>query len=168
MSTPSDLERQARQLFEDMSLALQPLLDGVRHALAPVAADPRLRDGQVARALIRDQLRELCGETEPDGSPGAVAQNELAQERVDAIMTFIDLVREHSLPRKLLPRGDRQGDWLEPGERITVLGRHPGVVVPELDMVRVKMDGMNVSTEFPRSAIAREGEQWTPPNSTPR
>jgi hypothetical protein len=157
MSTPSPLEEQARKLFEDMSYALQPILDGVRHAVAPIAADPRLKDGQLARALIRDQLRELCGETEPDGSAGAVAQNELAQERVDAIMAFIDLAREHSLPRKLLPRGDRIGEEFQVGERVTVMN-HSGTVEPATDVIRVRLDTVGHAVDFPRRIVHHEGE----------
>lgn len=116
---------------------------------------------------LRDALAPLMGwrdgaETTADGS----ADNDLAAERVEAVLTFAFLAQHHTLPRKLLPYEDRQGDWYAPGERVTVLGRHPGTVEPRLDLVRVKMDGMNVATEFPRTALAREGEQWMPPKPT--
>lgn len=166
MSTPSELERQARQLADSLTEALRPVTEGLRAAVAPLAADPRLRQGAVQRELISDLLREVVGFEEPDDSAAAVAQNELAQERLETILAFIDLARHHSLPRKLLPRGDRPGQEFTPGEIVTVMGLHRGVVEPPYDEVRVKLDA-GPRSAWPSWAIAREGEQWTPPNSTP-
>lgn len=113
------------------------------------------------------ELLKLCGwrdgaETTAEGS----MQNDLAAERVDAILTFVGLAKAHSVPRKLLPFDDRKGEWFAPGERVTVLGYHPGTVEAGPDTVRVHMDGIGRAVEFPRTAIAKEGEQWTP--SSPR
>lgn len=167
MSTPSDLERQARQLADSLTEALRPITEGIRAAVAPLTADPRLRAGAIQRELIRDQLREIVGfADEEDESPGAVAQNELAQERLDAILAFIDLAKAHSLPRKLLPRGDRVGDWLPPGTPVKIFGQHAAVVVDEPHRVLVNMAGYPHPVSFPRSAVAKEGEQWTPPKHT--
>jgi hypothetical protein len=166
MSTPSDLERQARQLADSLTEALRPVTEGIRAAVAPLTVDPRLKAGAIQRELIRDQLREVVGFTEQDDSSDAVAQNELAQERLDAILAFIDLAKGHSLPRKLLPRGDRPGQEFTPGEIVTVMGLHRGVIEPPYDEVRVKLDA-GPRSAWPSWAIAREGEQWTPPSSTP-
>lgn len=156
MSTPNELERQARQLADSLTEALRPVTEGIRATFAPMLADPRLREGAVQRELIRNLLQEIVGfADEDDHSAGAVAQNELATERLDAILTFIELAKAHSLPRKLLPRGDRLGDWFAPGERISVLGT-PGVVVPQTDRVRVKMKGMTQPIEVPRANVKRE------------
>lgn len=116
----------------------------------------------------RDSLLELCGfragaETTADGS----AQNDLASERVEAIMVFVGLAKAHSLPRKLLPNGTRTDDWLPPGTRVNILGRHAGIVTAEADRVLVKMDGLPDAVSFPRTAVVREGQEWNPPTRTP-
>jgi hypothetical protein len=87
-------------------------------------------------------------------------------DRVDTVMAFADLVREHPDPRLLLPRGDRLGEWLPPGTPVTVLGHHAGVVAPGPDTVRVQLTGQTIPVEFPRSAVVKEGETWTPPKLT--
>jgi hypothetical protein len=166
MSTPSDLERQARQLADSLTEALRPVTEGIRAAVAPLTVDPRLKAGAIQRELIRDQLREIVGFTEPDDSSDAVAQNELAQERLDAILAFIDLAKGHSLPRKLLPRGDRQHDWYAPGERVAVYGIHSGTVVQPLEMVRIQLDQQPHAVDFPRIIVVREGEEWRPGSRT--
>lgn len=69
----------------------------------------------------------------------------------------------------MMPRGDRLGDWLPPGTRVVVhLGGSelPAVVEPERDMVTVRLDSINVVTEYPRNLISKEGEPWTPPKPT--
>lgn len=152
----SPAEQQAQALVDQLTAALRPVLDAVRSAVEPVRADPRLRPDTVAKALISDQLFELCGGTDPDDTAAAVAQNELASERVEAILAFIDLAKAHSLPRKLLPRGDRLGDWLAPGERVVVYNSQRGVVSPPLDLVRVKLDGFEHPVDFPRRSVERE------------
>lgn len=167
MSTPSPQEIQAQALVASLEDALQPVRQAVRVAIA-AEADPRLADSAVLRALLSRELFELCGgvEPEPGDSADVVFQNELASERVETILAFIDLAKEHSLPRKLLPRGDRVGDWLPPGTPVTVFGIHPAVVAPEEDRVRVTMIGYPHPVSFPRTAIAKEGEEWTPPKHT--
>lgn len=90
-------------------------------------------------------------------------------ENVDAIMAFVDLAREHPDPKRLLPRGDRLGDWLPPGTPVVVhLGgsEYQAVVEPARDRVTVRLSKINVVTEYPRDLISREGEPWTPPKLT--
>lgn len=90
-------------------------------------------------------------------------------ENVDVIMAFVNLAREHPDPKRLLPRGDRLGDWLPPGTPVIVhLGQaeHRAVVEPDRDNVTVRMDKINVVTEYPRNLISKEGEPWTPPKPT--
>ena len=93
-------------------------------------------------------------------------------ENVDVIMAFLNLAREHSDPKRLLPRGDRLGGWLPPGTPVTLhLGKegeseYSGVVEPSRDMVTVRLDGSGVVTDFPRNRISKEGEPWTPPKPT--
>lgn len=53
---------------------------------------------------LKDLVLAECGyrdgaETSAYGS----ADNDLAQERADAVMNFLELAKEHSLPNKLLP-----------------------------------------------------------------
>jgi hypothetical protein len=127
---------------------------------------PAARVGRLKRE-VRDRVLELCGwedgaETTASGSQ----DNDLAAERADAVMAFLGLARGHSLPNKLLPRGEHPGDWLTPGTEVTVLGRHPAVVMPRRDMVTVKLEGSDVVTEFPRMSITKRGEAWTPPKRT--
>jgi hypothetical protein len=125
---------------------------------------------QMIKRNIRDRVAVLCGyvdgaEVTADGS----ADNDLALERADAVMAFLDLARGHMLPRKLLPRGDRLGDWLPPGTPVVVhLGgfEHPAVVEPTRDMVTVRLAKAGVVTEYPRALISKEGEPWTPPKHT--
>ena len=90
-------------------------------------------------------------------------------DHVDVIMAFVNLAREHPDPKRLLPRGDRLGDWLPPGTPVLVhLGGHdhPAVVEPSRDMVTVRLAGSGVVTEFPWNTITKEGEPWTPPKPT--
>lgn len=159
-----------------MTSEAQAALDAVEESQGPEAAGRLLAAALIEqeenpptklKREIRDAVLTYCGfedaaEVTADGS----ADNDLAQERADAVMTFLDLVRRHPLPNKLLPRGDRVGDWLAPGTEVTVLGRHPAVVVPSRDMVTVKLEGSDVVTEFPRMSIVRKGEQWTPQKRT--
>lgn len=140
----------------DAAVTLEPYYETEGQRMKRLLAEVR------ARVLLLSGYRE---EDQPNA--GDVAQNELAQERTDAVMAFFDLAQGHPLPRKLLPRGDRTGDWLPPGTPVTVLGLHAGVVAPEEDRVLVQMEGVGRPVSFPRSAIAKEGEEWTPPKPTP-
>lgn len=116
---------------------------------------------------VRDRVLELCGwEDGAETTAGGSQDNDLAAERADAVMAFLGLARGHSLPNKLLPRGEHPGDWLTPGTEVTVLGQHPAVVMPRRDMVTVKLEGSDVVTEFPRMSITKRGEAWTPPKRT--
>lgn len=108
------------------------------------------------RGMIRDLLFVLCEAVEDSETAADSAQNDLAEERVSAILAFIDLARRHPLPNKLLPRGDQPQDWLPPGTRVEVLGS-PGLVVPPLNLVRVQLDDMPSPVEFPRTAVHKEG-----------
>lgn len=151
-------------------------LDQIRpvvvEATAEEAADPLTVKAKLHHALkvrVRDDLLTLCGfedgaETTAYGS----ADNDLAHERADAIMTFLAIAQRHSLPGKLLPRGDRTGDWLPPGTPVVVHGAFPGVVAPEKDTVLVQVSGPGWPhpVEFPRGAVAKEGEPWMPQTHT--
>lgn len=156
-------EDQAQVLLDQLEDLLAPVRDALR---GTITVAPRLKDSVFFRALFARELFAVCGGIEPDDSAATVQQNELASERVEAILAFIDLAKGHSLPRKLLPRGDRRGGEFTPGEIVVVMGQHRGVVEPPYDEVRVKLDAGPRST-WPSWAIAREGEQWTPPTSTP-
>jgi hypothetical protein len=98
-------------------------------------------------------LAEACGAVEDVGSAADSAQNELATERADAIVTFIELARNHSLPRKLLPRGDQPGEDFEVGEEVIVIGGVRGTVVSPSNTVRVNVGGHEVL--YPRSYVKK-------------
>lgn len=163
-------------LVADPGRALKDTLDAIRpivvEATPEEATDPLTVKAKLHHALkvrVRDDLLTLCGfedgaETTAYGS----ADNDLAHERADAIMTFLALAQRHSLPAKLLPRGDRTGDWLPPGTPVVVHGAFPGVVAPEKDtvLVQVSSPGWPRPVEFPRGAVAKEGEPWMPQTHT--
>lgn len=141
MNTPSETEIHA------VAGLFRPALEAARAAVAPLSTNPQLRTA-VAKMLIADQLLDLCGGVDETDSPHAAAQNELVQERIGTILAFIDLAKEHSLPRKLLPREDR----FRPGTRVTIRGR-AGTVEPPLDLVRVRLDGEEHAADYPRGTV---------------
>lgn len=129
MSTPSEIERAAANLVSGLAKALSEATAAVRPADQP--------DGR----SLDERLFEMCGGVDDPTSADDSAQNDLAQERVDAIHAFVDLVRDHPMPRKLLPRGDQPGEDFTIGEEVIVIGGLHGTVVPPANVVAVNIAG---------------------------
>jgi hypothetical protein len=147
-------------LAHERADAVMDMLEKVRGHGFPQAVAPPAEGAPLYELLnaLRPLVYRVVNATATDDA--ALTEN------VDVIMAFVNLAREHSDPKRLLPRGDRVGDWLPPGTEVMVLGQHRAVVMPARDMVTVKLDGSDVVTEFPRMSITREGEQWMPPKPT--
>lgn len=149
--------------------AIMKIIDVVRGSNWPEGYVPLEMDAAPEKRLqaIRQHLIALC--RDPGSEPGKYQQ---ASERADVVMAVASLARTHPDPKRLLPRGDRLGDWLAPGTRVTLhLGKdgeseYSGVVEPTRDMVTLRLDGSGVVTDFPRNRISKEGEPWTPPKPT--
>jgi hypothetical protein len=139
------------------------MLELVRDQMFPAAVAPPAGGAPLYELLhaLRPLVYRVVNATSAPGQ-------ELT-EHVDVIMAFINLAREHPDPKRLLPRGDRLGDWLAPGTPVVVhLGglEHPAVVEPTRDTVTVRLTKAGVVTEYPRDLISKEGEPWTPPKHT--
>jgi hypothetical protein len=149
-------------LAQERADEIMALVDFVRGSGYPGIVAPMFAPASVEQ--VKQSIRHLLLKITKNDDDPKPTRGQL--ERTDVIEAFISLARTHPDPRRLLPRGDRTGDWLPPGTRVTVLGQHPGVVEPELDMVRVKLDAVPTATSFPRNSIVKEGEEWTPPKPT--
>jgi DNA-binding GntR family transcriptional regulator len=114
VSTPSGIERAAADLAAALAKSLNEATAAVRST--------RLPDAGIRSTEFHEMLVEACGAVRDPDSAADSAQNDLAWERADAIVTFIELARDHSLPRKLLPRGDQPGEDFEVGEEVIVIG----------------------------------------------
>lgn len=150
-------------LAHERADAVMDMLEKVRRHGFPQAVAPPA-EGAPLYALL-NALRPLVYRV----VNATAADDAELTENVDVIMAFVNLAREHQDPKRLLPRGDRLGDWLPPGTPVVVhLGgtEYPAVVEPDRDNVTVRMDKINVVTEYPRNLISKEGEPWTPPKPT--
>jgi hypothetical protein len=147
-------------LAHERADAVMNMLDQVRRHSFPAAVAPPPEGAPLYELLnaLRPLVYRVVNATAADDA--ALTEN------VDVIMAFVNLAREHSDPKRLLPRGDRVGDWLPPGTEVTIFGRHAAVVVDEPGRVLVNMVGYPHPVSFPRSAVARKGEPWTPPKHT--
>lgn len=145
MSTPSGIERAAADLAAALAKSLNEATAAVRST--------RLPDAGIRSTEFQEMLAEACGAVKDVGSAADSAQNDLAWERADAIMAFIELARHHSLPRKLLPRGDQPGEDFEVGEEVIVIGGVRGTVVAPSNTVRVNVGGHEVL--YPRSYVKK-------------
>jgi hypothetical protein len=149
--------------------ALMKIIEVVRKSNWPEGYVPLESDATPQQRLqaIRQHLIHLCKER--PGEPGEFAR---ASVRADVVLAFVNLARTHPDPKRLLPRGDRLGDWLPPGTPVTLhLGKdgeseYSAVVEPSRDMVTLRLDGSGVVTDFPRELISKEGEPWMPPKPT--
>lgn len=156
-------------LAHERAGAVAKIIDVVRGSNWPEGYVPLEMDAAPEKRLqaIRQHLIALC--RDPGSEPGKYQQ---ASERADVVMAVASLARTHPDPKRLLPRGDRLGEWLPPGTRVTLhLGKdgeseYSGVVEPTRDMVTLRLDGSGVVTDFPRNRISKEGEPWTPPKPT--
>jgi hypothetical protein len=149
-------------LAQERADEIMALIDFVRGSGYPGIVAPVFAPASVEQ--VKQTIRHLLLKITKNDDDAKPTRAQL--ERTDTIEAFISLARTHPEPRRLMPRGDRTGDWLPPGTRVTVLGQYPGVVEPELDMVRVKLDAVPTATSFPRNSIVKEGEEWTPPKPT--
>jgi hypothetical protein len=153
----------SNDLAHERADVIMRMIDPVRKAGYPEAI-PVPPEGAPLRQML-DVLRPLLYRiVNATAAPG-----EELTEHVDVIMAFVDLAREHQDPKRLLPRGDRLGDWLPPGTPVVVhLGgfEHPAVVEPTRDTVTVRLTKAGVVTEYPRDLISKEGEPWMPPKRT--
>lgn len=156
-------------LANERAGAIMKIIDVVRGSNWPEGYVPLETDAAPEKRLqaIRQHLIALC--RDPGSEPGKYQQ---ASERADVVLAVASLARTHPDPKRLLPRGDRLGEWLPPGTRVTLhLGKegeteYPAVVEPTRDMVTLRLDGSGVVTDFPRNRISKEGEPWTPPKPT--
>jgi hypothetical protein len=147
--------------------AIMKIIDVVKASNWPKGYVPLEPDASPEKRLqvIRQHLIKLC----KDQGPGEPGEFKRASERADVVLAVASLARTHPDPKRLLPRGDRLGDWLAPGTPVVVhLGgfEHPAVVEPTRDTVTVRLTKANVVTEYPRDLISKEGEPWTPPKHT--
>jgi len=156
----------SNDLASERAEAIMKIIEAVRLSNWPEGYVPLDSDAAPSQRLqaIRQHLINLCKER--PGEPGEFGR---ASERADVALAFVNLVRTHPDPRRLLPRGDQLGEWLPPGTPVVVhLGgfEHPAVVEPSRDTVTVRLAKANVVTEYPRNLISKEGEPWTPPKPT--
>lgn len=129
----------------------EQLATAVRETGAAIVEAMREAFGPQVR-LVTDGAQSFLDSVEVDQGPEAAGQL-LAS-------ALIEQEEEH------LKREIRVGDRLPPGTPVAVFGQHAGVVVDEPDRVLVQLAGYTHPVSFPRSAIAKEGETWTPPKHT--
>lgn len=158
----AEIERLAASIAESLAAAGDQVRASVQAAakikLPPM---PEMTPPRPLEARIRDLLLRMSGWVDGDEITAEGSDNnDLAAERVDAMIAFINLAKVHSMPRKLLPRGDHPGDHFEVGTDVEVYGGALiGTVVYRPDTVAVQLPGVHVGdlgsdvVEFPRSAI---------------